>query len=349
MAAPGRNGWLCRRTLLASAVALAGAAAWPGMAALAQQVRFFRIGAGPAGGTLFRSAGWICAAVSNPPGSRPCEKNGSCGVPGMIALAQTTEGGFANLQALRERTLDAGIAYADMAHAARIGTGDFKSAGPFPELSAVTALAPESLHILVRKGGGIRKVEDLKGKRVAIGAEASDPAALATLVLRLHGISRRAYKPVALNPEAAAGALAEGKVDAMIFLARPPSAVARQMMQDHGGVLLPLAATRVAAAVKADPFLAESAIPAAAYGTAEAVPSLSTVPVLLVRSDMDSGLVTALSRALWLAMKADDTHPLDAAAFATAQLKRRGVPLHPAAQAFRDALARQDSAVPAAR
>ncbi|MGE4527561.1 MAG: TAXI family TRAP transporter solute-binding subunit [Rhodospirillaceae bacterium] len=349
MAASGRNGGIGRRALLASAIALAGAVACPGMAALAQQVRFFRIGAGPAGGTLFRSAGWICAAISNPPGSRPCEKNGSCGVPGMIALAQSTEGGFANLKALRERALDAGIAYADMAHDALAGKGEFKTAGPFPELCAVTALAPESLHILVRRGGGIRKVADLKGKRIAIGAEASDPAALTALVLRLHGISRRAYKAVPLNPEAAASALAEGRVDAMIFLARPPSAVARQMMQDHGGMLLPLAAARVNAAVEANPFLSASVIPSAAYGTADPIPSLATVPVLLVRREMDADLVTALSRALWLAMKNDDVHPLDDAAFATAQIKRRGVPLHPAAQAFRDGLAQQDSAMPGAR
>jgi len=348
MAEPGRNGGTTRRALLSSALALAGALACPGMAAAASPVRFFRIGAGPAGGTLFRSAGWICAAVSNPPGSRPCEKNGSCGVPGLIALAQSTDGGIANVAALRDRTLDAGIAYADMAHDARIGAREFKAAGPFPELCAVTALAPESLHILARRGAGIRTVADLKGKNIAVGAGGADTAGLAALVLRLHGIRRRAYKAVALNPEAAAGALAEGKVDAVAFLARPPSAVARQLIEDHGGVLLPLAAARVDAAVKANPFLAPSTIPAAAYGLAEAVPTLATVPVLLVRRDLDAGLVRALSRALWLAMRADETHPLDDAAFATAQIKRRGVPLHPAAQAFRDALI-QDAAPPGVR
>lgn len=306
-------------------------------AAYAQPVRFFRIGAGPIGGTMFPAAGWIAAAISNPPGSRPCERNGSCGVPGLIALAQSTDGGVANVEALRSGSIDAALAYASTAHAALTGVGAFAKRGPFPGLCAVATLAPELVHVMVQRGGPVKTIADLKGKRIAVGVETEGPSAVAETVLMAHGLKPRQYQAVALNPDAAAGALAAGDIDAMVFMARPPSAVAVQMIADHGGILLPLDPDRMKAAIKTDPYLFVAAIPPGAYGAAAPAPTLATLPVMLVKSSLDAALVTAMSRALWLAVKAaEGDHPIDAASFSPAQIGRRGVPLHPAAQAFRD-------------
>jgi uncharacterized protein len=327
-----------RRAALIGGFAAAMLAGMP--KAFAQSVRFFRIGAGPIGGTLFPAAGWISGAISNPPGSRPCERNGSCGVPGLIALAQSTEGGVANIEALRDGAIDAALAYAGMAHDALAGRGPFQKAGPFSDLCAVATLAPETLHVLVRYGGPVAKIADLKGKKVAVGAEGQGPAVVAEEVLRAHGIGPKQFQAIGLNPDAAAGALAAGEIDAMIFLAHAPAAVAVQMIADHGGVLLPLGPDRVQTVEKADAYLFAAEIPRSAYGRAP-VTTVATVPVLLVKAALDAHLVTAMSRALWLAMKVESgNHPLDANTFAAGQIARRGVPLHPAAQAFRDELIR---------
>jgi len=56
----------------------------------AQSPTFFRIGTGGAGGTYFPIGGTIANGISAPPGSRPCDKGGQCGVPGLIAIAQST-------------------------------------------------------------------------------------------------------------------------------------------------------------------------------------------------------------------------------------------------------------------
>lgn len=323
-------------TAAAAALALPRAAR-----AQTQGVRFFRIGAGPTGGTLFPAAGWICSAISNPPGSRPCERNGSCGVPGLIALAQSSDGSFANIQSLRAGTTDAALAYADMAHDALEGSGPFKTFGPFANLRAVALLAPESLHIIVQLHSGIRTIAALKGKRVAVPAGVSGTAMLADMVLRQHGIRRGQYTPTPMGPEAAASALAAGSVDAMMYLARPPSGVARQIVEDHGGTLLSLDSAHIDAAVKADPFLRPSEIPSGVYGGRAVVHTLAVAPVLLVKAELAADLVAKMSRALWLAMRAaDGAHPLDASTFDADFGNRRGVPLHDAAREFRDALAK---------
>jgi len=70
--------------------ALATAATLAAGTALAQDPTFFRIGTGSAGGTYFPIGGTIANGISAPPGARACDKGGQCGVPGLIAIAQST-------------------------------------------------------------------------------------------------------------------------------------------------------------------------------------------------------------------------------------------------------------------
>ncbi|WP_257792870.1 TAXI family TRAP transporter solute-binding subunit [Azospirillum argentinense] len=42
--------------------------------AAAQDIRYFRIGTGTTSGTYFPIGGLIANAISNPPGSRPCDR-----------------------------------------------------------------------------------------------------------------------------------------------------------------------------------------------------------------------------------------------------------------------------------
>ena len=66
----------------------------------AQQMKFWRIGTGGAGGTYFPIGGLIANAISNPPGSRPCDKGGACGVPNLVAIAVSTNASVANVNAI---------------------------------------------------------------------------------------------------------------------------------------------------------------------------------------------------------------------------------------------------------
>ena len=78
--------------------------------AQAQEMKFFRIGTGGAGGTYFPIGGLIANAISSPPGARSCDKGGTCGVPGLIAIAVSTNASVANVNAIHAGQLDAGLA-----------------------------------------------------------------------------------------------------------------------------------------------------------------------------------------------------------------------------------------------
>src|SRR5512136_3154788 len=93
------------------AIALAGAVV-AGIA-IAQDIKFFRIGTGGTAGTYYPIGGMIANAISNPPGSRPCAEGGSCGVPGLVATAVASNGSVANINGITSGQMESGFTQSD--------------------------------------------------------------------------------------------------------------------------------------------------------------------------------------------------------------------------------------------
>ena len=72
-----------------------------GGAARAQDVHYLRIGTGDVGGVYFRIGGILANVFSDPGYNTDCSDNGLCGVPGLIAVAQSKTGSVENLLALQ--------------------------------------------------------------------------------------------------------------------------------------------------------------------------------------------------------------------------------------------------------
>ena len=102
-----------RRSAIAGALGVAGLAALPLRAQ--QDITFFRILTGGTVGTYFPIGGLIANAISNPPGSRPCNDGGSCGVPGLVATSVASNGSVANAAAIGAGTAQSGFVQSDVA------------------------------------------------------------------------------------------------------------------------------------------------------------------------------------------------------------------------------------------
>src|SRR5882762_10193588 len=134
----------CRWSVCAFAVALAVLVA--GTVARADDPVFFRIGTANTTGTYFQVGATVASAISSPPGSPNCQRGGNCGVPGLIAVAQATQGSVENVQLIGKNQLESALAQADIASWAYSGTGIFKGKPAIGNLRAIGALFPESLH-----------------------------------------------------------------------------------------------------------------------------------------------------------------------------------------------------------
>src|SRR5438046_7136398 len=155
-----------RRAAMAGALGVTGLAALPLRAQ--QDITFFRILTGGTAGTYYPIGGLIANAISNPPGSRACAEGGSCGVPGLVATAVASNGSVANINGITSGQMESGFTQSDVAFWAYTGTGVYEGKPKVADLRLIANLYPETIHVVARKGAGIKSVADLKGKRVSL-------------------------------------------------------------------------------------------------------------------------------------------------------------------------------------
>lgn len=141
--------------------------------ATAQDLRLFSIGTGGTGATYYPLGGTIANAISNPPGSRPCNEGGSCGVEGLIAVAQSSKGSVDNIEGIATGRFDSGFSQSDIAFWAYSGTGMYEGKPPMESLRTIAALYPEHIQLIARSDAGIRDVSALEGKRVSLDERGS--------------------------------------------------------------------------------------------------------------------------------------------------------------------------------
>ena len=91
------------------------------LALSAQEMQFFSIGTGGTGATYYPLGGAVANAISNPPGSRACDDGGSCGVEGLIAMAQSSKGSVDNIEGIGSGRFSSGFSQSDIAYWAYSG------------------------------------------------------------------------------------------------------------------------------------------------------------------------------------------------------------------------------------
>ncbi|MFV3129000.1 TAXI family TRAP transporter solute-binding subunit [Niveispirillum sp. KHB5.9] len=325
---------LRRRQLLGMGLGLLATPAV--LAAPGEQVRFLQIGTGTTGGTYFLIGGLLANAVSNPPGSRPCDRGGACGVPGLIVVAQATSGAVENIGLMRSRRLESSLVQADIAHLALNGAEPFQKA-PYPDLKAIANLYTETIHLVTRANSGIRTPADLKGKRVALGEQGSGTLVTARALLATYGLSEKTIKPFYLSPAAGGDRLEEGELDAFLIVGGYPLPAVADLARRVPIALVPFSDDRAMQLMKRMPHFTETRIEADTYEGVPATKSLGVGAVWVVRGDLKPELVHDITAALWndqTRSMLDNGHPRGRSIQLATALTGLPVPLHPGAERF---------------
>ena len=252
-----------KRTLTLLAAAALGLAGVLGASlADAQQMSFFRIGTGGTSGTYFPIGGLIANAISNPPGSRECDKGGSCGVPGMIATAVASNGSVANINGIVSGSLESGLSQSDVAYWAWSGTGVWEGKPKVEDLRAIAGLYPETIHLVARKGAGIKSPADLKGKRVSLDEPGSGTLIDARIVLAAYGLTEKDLKPEYLKPNASGDRLRDGALDAFFFVGGYPTGAISELATSSGIELVPITGPEAKKIIAENKFFGPDKVPA---------------------------------------------------------------------------------------
>ncbi|MCK6452376.1 MAG: TAXI family TRAP transporter solute-binding subunit [Alphaproteobacteria bacterium] len=311
---------LTRRSLVVLAAGIAAATVWAG-AGWAQQ-QFFRIGTGGTGGTYYPVGGMIANAIST-------DK--------IVSTAVASNGSVANVNAIVGGGAESGFAQADVATWAYTGTGVYEGKAKVAELRAIANLYPESVHLVAKKGLGVKSPADLKGKRVSLDEPGSGTLINAKAILAAYGVTEKDIKPEYLKPNQAGEKLKDGSVDAFFFTGGYPAGAITELAATTGIELVPIAGPQ-ADKLRADlKFFAADEIPA---GTYKDVPATKTVAVgaqWVTSSKVPADLVYQITKALW----SDKTRTVLDAGHAKGKAIRKetallglGVPLHDGAAKF---------------
>jgi TRAP transporter TAXI family solute receptor len=304
----------------------------------AQDARFFRIGAAATAGSFFEIGGVLASAISKPADSLPCEQGGSCGVPGLVAVAQATQGSVENLRLVASDQIESGIAQSDVVSWAFAGTGVFADGGPIEKLRAIASLFPESLHLVVRADGAIRALTDLKGMRISLGQTGSGTLADARIVLAAGGLNEQDLSASYLRSGTAAADLSDGSIEGFFLIGGIPIPAVRALAATVPIRLIPIPDDILSRMQEKYGSYDRSVIPADTYpGIDVATPTIGFHALWVVSSDASEDLIYAITKALWneSTQRLLDAHdPIGRDVRIEHALEGLSVPLHPGAMRF---------------
>lgn len=309
---------------------------WP-EGATAQDLRLFSIGTGGTGATYYPLGGTIANAISNPPGSRPCAEGGSCGVEGLIAVAQSSKGSVDNIDGIATGRFDSGFSQSDIAFWAFSGTGLFEGKPPMDSLRTIAALYPEHIQLIARADAGIRDVSGLEGKRVSLDERGSGSYANAIQILDYYGLSEDDIEAHYLKSVPAAEAIIANEIDAFFITAGYPTNAIIELADRTDITLVPIAGETAQQIVEVFPFYSRDTIPADVYSGIGATETLAVGAQWVTDARVDDDLVHAITTALWNERSRtllDVGHSKGAEVTIETALDGVAIPIHPGAERY---------------
>lgn len=307
--------WIKTLTL---ALAVAGAAT----SANAQQ--FFRIGTGGTAGTYYPVGGMIANSISQP--------------GKLIATAVASNGSVANINGILGGSLEAGFTQSDVAYWAYSGTGTFDGKPKAQDLRLIATLYPESIHLVARKGSGIKTVADLRGKRVSMDEPGSGTLVDVRLILGAFGMTDKDIKAEYLKPNQAGDKLKDGGLDAFFFVSGAPAGAISELASSGAGIeLVPIVGPEIDKLRSQQEFFTPDTIAANTYQNVGEVKTISINAQLVTSAKLPEQTVYDIVKALY----SDATHKTLDNGHAKGKLitkenavKGAGIPFHAGAEKY---------------
>ncbi|NUT52288.1 MAG: TAXI family TRAP transporter solute-binding subunit [Saccharothrix sp.] len=230
-----------------------------------------------------------------------------------------TEGSLANLALLASGAAQVALVLADSA----------RVADPGLELRALGRVYENYLQLVVREDDPARAPADLAGRTVSLGAEGSGASLSGERMLVALGL-RDSVRVEHLRLVDAARALAEGRVDALLWSGGVPTPVLDGL---EGIRLLPLADLVPVLRAAHGSVYEQVPVPVGVYGATREVPTIGVANLLVCRASLPDDTAAAITRTLisraaaLVPTQTLGTQFLDARSL----IGTAGLPLHPGA------------------
>jgi TRAP transporter TAXI family solute receptor len=207
---------------------------------------------------------------------------------GIEVTLRETRGSIENLELLKEGQAD--IAFVQGGTGANIDA---------PQLRSLASLYFEPVWVFVQKHAGIKRLGDLRGRRIAVDGEGSGTRTIALQLLADNGIKEKDFAPLPLGAGEAVQALRSAKADAAFFVIAARAPEIRDLLAAPQLSLLSI--DRAPAYMLQHPFLSRLELPEGGSDLAANLPPRDTTLLapaanLVVRNDFHPALSELLLR-----------------------------------------------------
>ncbi|MEY9866926.1 TRAP transporter TAXI family solute receptor [Peribacillus sp. B2I2] len=211
---------------------------------------------------------------------------------------QTSGASAENMETLRVGEAEIAFSQTDIAAYALEGKEMFDGK-PIDNIQAISSLYPETVQIVTTAKSGIKSIEDLKGKKVSVGAPGSGAYINAMQILEIHGLSEKDIKGQNLSFDESAEGIQAGNIDAAFITAGTPTGAVEALSVQNDIIILPIAEDKIQALVKKYPYYAEDSIPSGTYKIKSEVKTVAVKAMLVVTKDLDEDLVYEMTKAVY--------------------------------------------------
>lgn len=254
---------------------------------------------------------------------------------GVNSKTQTTGASVENINLLKQEKVEMAFVMSDVLSQAVNGEESFTE--KIDSVQQIATLYPNYVQIVASEKSNINSFEDLKGKRIAVGAQNSGVEVNARQLLEGHGITYDDVKVDYLGYAEAADALKSGKLDAAFLTSGIPNSSLMELEQGFDLKLVPIEKDVIEEMAADKPYFVSLVIPAGTYGNKEDIPTAAIMNALVVRADLSEGDVYKLTKSFFEDLEGlANAH--QAAKEISIETAQEGLvaPLHPGAKKYFD-------------
>ncbi len=258
----------------------------------------------------------------------------------LTATAQVTGASVENMQLVSKGEVQLAFTQNDIADYAVNGivTFDQKVEG----ISGIAALYPEIIQLVVAADSDIQSIQDLKGKKVSVGAPGSGNEANSMQILEAAGLSYDDIDEQLKSYADSADSFKDGLIDAMFVTSGIPNSSVQDIAVSKGVRILSLDSDVISNLISnlksKYPFFVDEIVPAGTYdGQDNDAATVAVLASLVASSELSEDFVYDLTKALFENL---DTLTSKHAKGGEVKLEKAlaglTIPIHPGAQKYYD-------------
>ena len=304
------------RTLLASALVAGLAAATSAQAA---DLRL-SVGSCPVGCTAYTWSAGIADAINK-------------SVQGVQVTAEETKGYVENIKLMQKGQLEIAMATSLSSYQAWAATGPYQGSEKGKILSWMS-IAPVAMHVITLKGGPVKSLDDLKGKRVGMGQPGGVSMLDADALMETLGLAPdKDFAPFRIRLGNMVDGLADGNLDVALWNGSFPLPPVVKLSASRDVQLLPIPDDFFAKLQAKYPPYFRLDIPGGRYkGIDTPTPTFGLANGMVISSDVPEDVVYQMTKAIFDNLpNLKSVHPALGQISKSNVLDGFGAPLHPGA------------------